>query len=199
LGRQIHELLQQNQAVEKPVFFDDNMHKAGEPGSHPFAAFEKDEFKDLSFIIGVGYKHLSAKNDISRKLKALNRTVLSFIHPSCFVNETAEIKAGSVLYPMCNIDQRAVIGHSVLINNSVVICHDSVIGDCTYISPGVVIAGKVTVGENCFIGAGAVIANGITVGNNVIIGIGTVITQDVPGNSRVIGNPMRMVESLNLF
>ena len=34
-----------------------------------------------------------------------------------------------------------------------------------------------------------------SVGNNVIIGAGSIVDKDVPDNSTVFGNPMRIIES----
>ncbi len=56
--------------------------------------------------------------------------------------------------------------------------------------------GKVTIGNNCFIGMHTTILKGVTVGNNVIIGANSVVTKDIPDNSVAVGNPARVVMSL---
>jgi serine acetyltransferase len=48
------------------------------------------------------------------------------------------------------------------------------------------------IGDNCQIGAGAKILGKIHIGNNVMIGANTVVTKDVPDNSLVVGNPMKI-------
>lgn len=48
-------------------------------------------------------------------------------------------------------------------------------------------------GDNVDIYANAVIFGGIRIGNNVKIGAGTVVNKDVPDNSTVVGNPMRII------
>lgn len=55
------------------------------------------------------------------------------------------------------------------------------------------------IGNNVFVGAGAIVLPGVTIGNNVVIGAGSVVTKDVPDNSVVIGNPARVVKSLDTF
>ena len=47
------------------------------------------------------------------------------------------------------------------------------------------------------IGSGAVLLCGITVGENAMIGAGSVVTKDVPRDTVVVGNPARVIRSLN--
>ena len=198
LGRQIHAFIQQSLLPAEAIFFDDQLYQQKQTNAFPFEAYEKELYKNYSFIIALGYQQLPAKQRIIQRLNELGRTVYSFIHSSCFVNHSAIIENGVVVYPMCNIDKEVRIGKGVLLNNSVTISHNTVIGNCCYLSPGVVLSGNVRIGENTFIGAGTIVANDISIGKNVLIGIGTVVTQDVADNICVIGNPMKFVNSLHL-
>ena len=56
---------------------------------------------------------------------------------------------------------------------------------------------EVQIGENCWIGAGAKILPGVTIGEGAIVGMGAVVAKDVPPLSVVVGNPGRVVKSLN--
>jgi acetyltransferase-like isoleucine patch superfamily enzyme len=47
------------------------------------------------------------------------------------------------------------------------------------------------------IGSGAVLLCGITVGENALIGAGSVVIRDVPPDTIVVGNPARVIKSLN--
>lgn len=198
LGRQIHALVQQTNAVAEAIFFDDSLCRQEQVNAFPFETYEDDLYKEYSFIISLGYKQLPAKKKVIEKLDGLGRNLYSFIHPSCFVNPSAIVDSGVVAYPMCNIDQQVKIGKGVVLNNSVTVSHNAVIGSGCYLSPGVVLSGNVIVGENTFIGAGATVANNICIGKNVIIGIGTVVTKNIGDNSFVIGNPIKFVNSLHL-
>lgn len=87
----------------------------------------------------------------------------------------------------------------VMSTKSVVLTHDyspivfEVIGKYekrkSYITP-------VTIGENVFIGAGAIVLPGSNIGNNCIIGAGCVVKGDIPDNSVVIGNPCRIIKTI---
>lgn len=52
------------------------------------------------------------------------------------------------------------------------------------------------IGNNVFIGAGTIVLPGVAIGNNVIIGAGSIVTQDIPDGSVAVGNPARVVKSL---
>ena len=55
-------------------------------------------------------------------------------------------------------------------------------------------AGFPTIGDNVYIGAGAAIIGNVTVGDNCRIGANACVVKDVPPNSVVVGNPMRIIE-----
>lgn len=51
-----------------------------------------------------------------------------------------------------------------------------------------------TFGDDVEIMSGAIVFGGINVGTNVVIGAGAVVNKDVPDNSIVVGNPMRIIK-----
>lgn len=51
-----------------------------------------------------------------------------------------------------------------------------------------------TIGNNVSLGANVTIIGDIVIGNNVVIGAGAVVVKDVPDNSVVVGNPMRILK-----
>ena len=83
------------------------------------------------------------------------------------------------------------IGNNVTISDARILLHDG----STKIPLGYSKVGKVSIGNNVFIGADAIILPGVEIGNNVIIGAGTIVTKSIPGNSVVIGNPGKVIET----
>ena len=58
---------------------------------------------------------------------------------------------------------------------------------------------NVKIGDNVFVGAGSIILPGVTIGSNVVIGSGSVVVKNIPDNSVAVGNPAKVVKSLNAF
>ncbi|MGV8082859.1 MAG: acyltransferase [Coriobacteriia bacterium] len=58
-------------------------------------------------------------------------------------------------------------------------------------------AGHVHIGDNVFIGMNATILKGVTIGSNVIVGANSLINKDVPDGCVVVGNPQRVVCSID--
>ena len=83
------------------------------------------------------------------------------------------------------------IGDNTLITGSKILTHDA----STKKALGYTKLGRVKIGNNVFVGLGTVILPGVTIGNNVIVGASTVVSKDIPDNSIVVGNPMRIIGS----
>lgn len=55
----------------------------------------------------------------------------------------------------------------------------------------------ITIGKNCWIGAKVTVLAGVNIGNNCVIGAGSVVTKSIPNNSVVVGNPARIIKSID--
>lgn len=60
-------------------------------------------------------------------------------------------------------------------------------------------AGHVRIGSNVFIGMNATILKGVTIGDNVVIGANSLINKDVPSDCVVVGNPQRVVCTIDEY
>lgn len=87
------------------------------------------------------------------------------------------------------------IGNNVTITNAAILSHDgSTKGFIGYSK-----IGNVTIGDNVFIGYGSVVLPNVTIGNNVIVGAGSIVTKNIPENSVVVGNPARVIMTLDKY
>lgn len=57
-------------------------------------------------------------------------------------------------------------------------------------------SGAVTIGNNIYFGADCTILKGVTIGDNCIIGAGSLVTHSIPANSVAVGNPCKVICSL---
>ena len=58
---------------------------------------------------------------------------------------------------------------------------------------------NVTIGDNVFVGAGTIVLPGVSIGNNVVIGAGSVVSRDIPDGSVAVGNPAKVVKSIDEY
>ena len=55
----------------------------------------------------------------------------------------------------------------------------------------------IVIGQGSWIGAGATILPGVTVGKYAIVGAASVVTHDVPNYGVAVGNPAKLIKTLN--
>ncbi len=58
-------------------------------------------------------------------------------------------------------------------------------------------AKPITIGEDVWIGGNVTILSGVKIGNRSVIGAGSVVTKDIPQDCVAVGNPCKVLKSLN--
>lgn len=90
------------------------------------------------------------------------------------------------------------IGDNVSIaDNTVFITHDGGITCFKSEFPDDDIFGKIVIGNNVHIGTNCTILLGSKIGNNTIVGAGSVVRGRFPDNSVIVGNPAKVIMSMN--
>jgi len=130
-------------------------------------------------------------------------TVGDDTHIGCYV----EIQKNAVVGQRCKISSHAFICEGVLIEDEVFVGHhvcftNDVLpracrADGTLKKDGDWQMVPTLVRRRASIGSGAVILPGVTVGEGAIVGAGTVVTDDVAPRAVVVGNPARLVRTLD--
>ena len=149
--------------------------------------FKKNVFEAIA--IGIGYQHRRFRKEMYEHLKEIGIPVVTYIHPSAYVDSSALIGEGSIVLVNCTIDMSSQVGENVLLSSRCFVSHHVNIGSHTFCGAAVNLAGRTTVGECCFLGISTTSISGITIGFNVQSAAGAVITKDTPDHVLVAGVP----------
>ncbi|MBQ6269151.1 MAG: sugar O-acetyltransferase [Bacteroidetes bacterium] len=122
-------------------------------------------------------------------------------------------KSSNILAPMqIDYGHQVQIHKNVFINHS--ICMSAAAGieieEAVQIAPQVTLltvnhdlknkiivkCSPIRIKKGAWIGARAIINPGVTIGENAVVGAGAVVTKDVPDNTVVVGNPARVIKTI---
>ena len=145
--------------------------------------------------------------DDGEKRQSLLQELLGTCHPLTFIEPSFHCDYGF------NIHTHGL----TIINYNVVILDTSRVdlGENCFIAPGCVLAcaghaldpsqrgdgistsKPITIGKNVWIGANCTICPGVSIGDNTVIGAGSVVTKDIPSGVVAVGNPARVLRTIN--
>jgi len=201
-GRVVLDILRTNHQFEVVGFLDSN------PAIHHSIVDGIEVLGDLSLIpsfadLGISGALVAIGDNRIRQTYAetLEKTgigLISAIHPSSCIADSARIGKNVVICAGANICAHVAIEDSAILNTSCIIDHESRIGAASHICPGVRMAGHVVTEPAAFVGIGATLIQNITIGEAAVIGAGAVVINDVPAYATVVGVPARIVKQSHL-
>ena len=134
---------------------------------------------------------------VIRKLVFYVGQVIRFIYYSFLRFNGVEIGKNTFISLGAKIDTqfgKVVIGDNVHITSGcVLLAHD---GALKQMDPSANPRGKIVIENNVFIGVNSVVLMNVTIGENSVIGAGSIVNKDVPKNALAIGNPAKVIRSL---
>lgn len=149
---------------------------------------------------------IHASSDVQSRNIGTGTNIWQFcvIMPEATIGTNCNICANSM------IENDVVVGNNVTVKSGVYIWDGARIEDDVFIGPCVAFTNdrmprskkypdeflKTIVKRGASIGANSTILPGITVGENAMVGAGSVVTRDVPANTVVVGNPAKIIRSM---
>jgi acetyltransferase-like isoleucine patch superfamily enzyme len=117
-----------------------------------------------------------------------------------------EIQKNAKVGKRCKISSHTFICEGVIIEDNVFIGHSVTFINDSYPRATTASGGLQTeadwkveqtvVRKGASIGSGATILSNVSIGENAIVGAGSVVTKDVPPNTIVVGNPAKLLRSI---
>lgn len=148
----------------------------------------------------IRYYRLFFEYFIPQKILRINGNVPWPVHYTSKVRGAEKITKGVFCDPGDGIGNYIQAGNGIIF------------GDNIEVSPGVKIISAnhnkkqhllhdkdkpIKIGSNTLIYSNAVILPGVEIGENVIIGAGSVVTKDIPSNSIAVGNPCKVIKTID--
>jgi sugar O-acyltransferase (sialic acid O-acetyltransferase NeuD family) len=132
----------------------------------------------VNAVGGIG--NINVRIQVFQKLAQAGFACPAVVHPSAWVEPSANLAAGVQVFPHAYVGSEAQLGYGVIVNSGAVVSHDCRVGDYANISPGAILAGEVQVGPAALVGMGATINLKASIGAGARIGNGATVKSDVP-------------------
>jgi sugar O-acyltransferase (sialic acid O-acetyltransferase NeuD family) len=137
----------------------------------------------VNAVGGIG--NIGARIEVFRRLAVAGFTCPVVVHPTAYVETSAQLAPGVQVMPHAYVGSQAAIGFGSIVNTGAIVSHDCILGKYTNLSPGAILAGEVQVGDRVLIGMGATINLQVMIGAGARIGNGATIKNHVPENAVV--------------
>ena len=155
--------------------------------------------------------------DLNTRIHPLADVKTSHIGKGTHVWQFAIILEGAVIGENCNInchtfiESKTIIGDRVTVKSGIYLWDGIEIGNDVFLGPNVTFINdkyprskrypknyqNTRIDEFASIGAAATILGGVHIGRYALIGAGSLVTKDVPAYALVIGNPGRVVGTVD--
>lgn len=102
-------------------------------------------------------------------------------------------------FNLIEIGDNAVISDRVILLTHDYSCTNALRAIGEMHNTDVSISRHIKIGNNSFIGMGSILLPGTEIGDNVIVGAGSVVRGKIPSNSIVVGNPAKVIDTIENY
>lgn len=185
-GKSVLDMLRALDGYDVAGFIDDGLQPGavimGAPvigsGDDLETFFEKGIHLAVNAVGGVG--DMMSRVRVFHRLIAAGFGFPTLIHPTAFVEASAELKAGVQVFPHAYVGSEAEVGFGCIVNTGAIVSHDCRLSRYANVAPGACLAGDVHIGQGALIGMSVTVNLSVRVGESTRIGNSAVIKADVP-------------------
>lgn len=123
----------------------------------------------------------------------------TFVHPSTQTSGAEGLGHGSLLCAQVNLSFGAVVANHNHLYGNAFVGHDSRLEDFSWIANNAAIGARCVIGEGAHLGTNCSLREDVSIGAYAIVGIGSVILKDVPENGIAVGNPAKIIGSVERY
>lgn len=135
------------------------------------------------------------RRKLAEKFIQLGGKLSGFISPRSYISKHGtKFDPGVTILSHAIFEPNCHVGEGSLINKTASAGHGCRIGKYCELAPGVMLMGDVEIGDDSFIGPGAIILPKVKIGRNCKISAGCVIRKNIPDNSLVITEPVKITK-----
>lgn len=150
---------------------------------------DKDRYQ---YFPGFGLD-LAERRQILDILDDENLDVVSYIHGTAEIHESAKIGRGVAIANFTTVMQNVVIGDHCIIESYCLLAHETSFGSNCYIHAGSMIAGRTKVGNNCLFNFKSSALNRVEICDDVVIGAGSMVTKNITTPGTYVGTIARKI------
>ncbi len=138
-------------------------------------------------------KEMGQRTRLIRALGVPDNRWANVIDPAAIVADGTLIgsgiwaQSGSMVMPGARVDSH------VALRSGCQVSHDCVVEDFANVGHGVILCGCSIVRRGAYLAPGAIVRDRVTVGCYSVVGLGAVVVENVPDGAIVLGNPARIV------
>jgi sugar O-acyltransferase (sialic acid O-acetyltransferase NeuD family) len=155
-----------------------------------------DAHPNARVALGVGNNIVRART--AELCLAKNAELVTAIHPSAVIAESATIEEGAVIMALAVVNPSGVVGRGAIINTCAIVEHDCVVGPFAHISPNATLGGHCSVGAFAQLGIGATMLPATKIGDYSIVGGAGLVANDIPPHMIAVGVPARPTRSIGM-
>lgn len=148
-------------------------------------------FDDVFIAIGDN----QSRESIYKKLKELNASIPSLIHPSSHISNFTEIGEGTIVMPNASINAFSKVGSGCIINTGAIVEHECIVGDFSHLSPSASMGGGTQLGKRVWMCISSCTKDHVKVASDITIGANSCLLADASISGTYVGTPARVIHN----